>query len=308
MLKTWTIAKLILLCLVSPYLQASEAMDFSALKETLRVRACQGIILNGELVRAPLIVIGLGNIGDVYEGTRHNVGRNMLQLLAKAQSAKTVSEVEATRSMTFATEAEAEEYFDYTGASRPERSGTEVRFQVGGEIMLLPEGHPWLAHGEILFAFPGFDINESGHFVGELARSLQIPMGNIVVFFDDILMQRRQIILSQGKAEAATEAPAFKDAYGDGHNGIRSLNEHLGGASYQRIRFGVSSPRQEKIDMTLSDWVLSPLPEEDRFFYESKASDLGNLLALIHEGRQLSGAQSQRILGSTSRLAKALKK
>ncbi len=294
--------------LFTPFAFAEEAMNFQALKEALAARMCEGIVLKSTPAKAPLVLIGLGNIGLEYEGTRHNVGRNMLQLIANSQGAEMPGSVEVTRSMSFATEEEAEAYFEYTGASRPERNGKSVRFYVGGEFFLLPKGHPWLTRGEVIIAFPGYDINESGYFVGELARELEIPTDNFVVFTDDINMQRNQILLSQGKTEPSAEAKPFKDVYGDGHNGLRSLNAHLGAANYHRLRFGVSSPRSEKIEMTLSDWVLGPVPEEDSAFFQSKASIINQVVGLLHEGRELDQNQRQRIVAEISRSIKAMKK
>jgi peptidyl-tRNA hydrolase, PTH1 family len=80
----------------------------------------------------------------------------------------------------------------------------------------------------ILLFKPLTFMNESGRAVGEAARFLKIPMSDILVFYDDL-------DLAPGKVKIKTGGGAA------GHNGIRSLDAHLGQA-YRRVRIGIGHP------------------------------------------------------------------
>ena len=42
----------------------------------------------------------------------------------------------------------------------------------------------------------------------------------------------------------------------NGHNGLKSITEHLGTRDYLRVRMGIGRPPQ---GMAVPDWVLSPI-------------------------------------------------
>ena len=56
-----------------------------------------------------------------------------------------------------------------------------------------------------------------------------------------------------------------------GHNGLRSISGALGSNTYPRLRIGVGR-KPEGID--LSEWVLSPMPEEDEDMVVALLSEL----------------------------------
>src|SRR5262249_33863678 len=58
-----------------------------------------------------------------------------------------------------------------------------------------------------------------------------------------------------------------------GHNGLRSLGQHLGSQDFERLRIGVGRPgRGDR--RSVADWVLSPFsPEDDADALVSRSAD-----------------------------------
>ena len=96
--------------------------------------------------------------------------------------------------------------------------------------------HGLLAQGTIggrsCFAFkPATYMNRSGIAVGALVRFFRIPLGEVVVFHDEIDLAPGKVRAKRGGGNA-------------GHNGLRSLDAHLG-PGYRRVRLGVGHPGEK---------------------------------------------------------------
>jgi PTH1 family peptidyl-tRNA hydrolase len=103
-------------------------------------------------------------------------------------------------------------------------------------------------------------MNESGRSVGAAARFFKVAPESLLVVHDDVDLEagRLQARLGGGLA---------------GHNGLRSLAQHLGSQDFLRLRIGVGRPgRGDR--RSVSDWVLSPFaPEEDVDALVSRSAD-----------------------------------
>ena len=75
---------------------------------------------------------------------------------------------------------------------------------------------------------PSTYMNDSGRSVGEAARFLKIPVGDIYVFHDEIDLAPGKLKVKAGGGNA-------------GHNGLRSITAHMGN-EYNRVRIGVGHP------------------------------------------------------------------
>jgi peptidyl-tRNA hydrolase, PTH1 family len=74
-------------------------------------------------------------------------------------------------------------------------------------------------------------MNLSGESVGELSRFYKVPNDRVVIVHDELDLPFGQIRL--------------KTSGGDGgHNGLKSLIQHLGGNDFLRLRIGVGRPPQ----------------------------------------------------------------
>lgn len=85
-------------------------------------------------------------------------------------------------------------------------------------------------------------MNCSGEAVKEACRFYKIPPENVIVVFDDIS-------LDVGKLRIRRNGSA------GGHNGIKSIINHLGSDNFPRIKMGVGAKPHPDYD--LADWVLS---------------------------------------------------
>jgi PTH1 family peptidyl-tRNA hydrolase len=84
-------------------------------------------------------------------------------------------------------------------------------------------------------------MNLSGESVGQAARFWKVPVNEIVVVHDEIDLEFGRIQVKQGGGDA-------------GHNGLRSIRQHLGAGETVRVRFGVGRPPEQ---WEGADWVLA---------------------------------------------------
>src|SRR6266536_5551238 len=92
-------------------------------------------------------------------------------------------------------------------------------------------------------------MNESGRSVGAAARFFKVEPESLLVVHDDVDLEpgRWQARLGGGLA---------------GHNGLRSLAQHLGTQEFMRLRIGVGRPGRGD-PRSVSDWVLSAFAAEE---------------------------------------------
>jgi PTH1 family peptidyl-tRNA hydrolase len=81
---------------------------------------------------------------------------------------------------------------------------------------------------KVLLLKPGTYMNRSGQAVGEALRFFKLTPGDLTVFHDELDLAPGKLRLKQGGGHA-------------GHNGLRSIHEHVGDA-YGRVRMGIGHP------------------------------------------------------------------
>ena len=152
------------------------------------------------------LIIGLGNPGKQYEYTRHNIGFEVIDALAKEWNAPLTS----TKFNGM-----------YATVHRPE-----------GKVILLK---------------PLTYMNLSGECVRPIMDYFDVDVEDIVVIYDDLDLETGKLRLRQ-KGSAG------------GHNGIKSLIQHLGTQQFNRIRVGVDRP---PAGMKVADYVLAKFSKDD---------------------------------------------
>ena len=145
------------------------------------------------------LVVGLGNPGEDYARTRHNLGFLVADGLARA----------------------------YRAAFSARKFGAEIaEAGVGGERV-------WIMK-------PQTYMNHSGEPVGAALRFWKLGLEDLVVVHDDLELEPLRVQIKVGGGHG-------------GHNGLKSVNAHVGGPDYVRVRVGVGRPPAR---MDPADYVL----------------------------------------------------
>ncbi|MCR8551009.1 aminoacyl-tRNA hydrolase [Salipiger sp. P9] len=128
-----------------------------------------------------------------------------------------------------------------------------ARFQ--GEVS---EGR--LGSEKVLLLKPGTFMNLSGQSIGEAMRFFKLEPGDVTVFHDelDLAPGKCRVKMSGGHA---------------GHNGLRSIHQHIGDA-YRRVRLGIGHPGRKEL---VAGYVLHDFARAD-------ADWLDDLLRGISDG------------------------
>jgi PTH1 family peptidyl-tRNA hydrolase len=112
----------------------------------------------------------------------------------------------------------------------------------------------------IVLLKPETFMNLSGQSVGEAMRFYKLEAGDVTVFHDELDLAPFRVRLKQGGGHA-------------GHNGLRSIHQHIGEA-YPRVRLGVGHPgHKDKV----ASYVLAD-------FYKVEESGLDDLMRGISDG------------------------
>jgi peptidyl-tRNA hydrolase, PTH1 family len=109
-------------------------------------------------------------------------------------------------------------------------------------------------------------MNESGRSVGAAVRFFKVEPERVLVVHDDVDLEPGRLQARAGGGLA-------------GHNGLRSLAQHLGSQDFLRLRIGVGRPGRGD-PRSVADWVLSPFsPEEDAEALISRSADAVETIA-----------------------------
>jgi PTH1 family peptidyl-tRNA hydrolase len=91
-------------------------------------------------------------------------------------------------------------------------------------------------------------MNESGRSVGAAVRFFKLPPEQLLVVHDEVDLELGRLQARMGGGLA-------------GHNGLRSVAEHVGTPEFIRLRVGVGRPERGD-PRPVADWVLTPFPPE----------------------------------------------
>lgn len=154
------------------------------------------------------LLVCLGNPGDKFDGTRHNVGFQVADQIGEEKNQP---------------------------IQRLKFRALTAACDLGGQRVLVMK--------------PVTYMNLSGEAVRQAADFYKIAPGHVLVVSDDVS-------LPVGKLRIRTAGSA------GGHNGLKSIIEHLGTDQFPRIKIGVGEKPHPDYD--LADWVLGKFPAEDK--------------------------------------------
>lgn len=170
-------------------------------------------------------VFGLGNPGDEYRTTRHNVGYQAIDKLVKELTGQ-----------------------DFSSSSR-EHHKTKSRFFRSGETLFAESLTYMNESGEAVIAMLDYfdkDLLEQMK-AGKPAGTLDKP--SVVVIYDDLDIPLGQWKLQFGKGPKV-------------HNGLNSIRQHLGSDQFLHVRIGIDG-RQGVRQQSGRDYVLTSFYGEE---------------------------------------------
>jgi PTH1 family peptidyl-tRNA hydrolase len=112
-------------------------------------------------------------------------------------------------------------------------------------------------------------MNESGRSVGAALRSTTAGVADLIVVHDELDLPLGTVRVKIGGGHG-------------GHNGLRSIIDHLGSPEFIRVRVGVGRPVP---GLDAADYVLSPfLPGEQQTAAEAMAKAADAVQTIIRDG------------------------
>ena len=115
--------------------------------------------------------------------------------------------------------------------------------------------------GQIIFLKPQTFMNRSGQCVRAYVDYFKVPLPHLLVLHDDI-------DLAPGRIKVVARGGA------GGHNGIRSIGQHLGGTDFARLKIGVGRPAVDEQGQgpPVEKFVLSRMGEDEIALFEQRRS------------------------------------
>lgn len=112
-------------------------------------------------------------------------------------------------------------------------------------------------------------MNLSGSAVAQAAKFYKIAPENIIVLHDELDLVPFKVRIKKGGGHA-------------GHNGLKSIDAHLGSKDYWRVRIGIGHPGQPEM---VSHYVLSDFAKAQQTDLNNIIDDISRYFPLILEGK-----------------------
>ena len=115
----------------------------------------------------------------------------------------------------------------------------------------LSEGR--LANQKVILLKPETYMNNSGQSVIKAAQFYKIPPENVIAFHDELDIPASDIRVKKGGGNA-------------GHNGLKSIQAHLGTPDFWRVRMGIGRPPHK--EASVSNFVLDDFAKAEHEWLE----------------------------------------
>lgn len=124
-----------------------------------------------------------------------------------------------------------------------------------------------LGTGKVLLLKPETFMNLSGQSVGEAMRFYKLTPEDVTVFHDEIDLAPAKLRVKRGGGHA-------------GHNGLRSVHQHIG-AEYARVRLGVGHPGRKEL---VPHYVLQDFAKSDADWLDDLMRGIGDGAPYLADG------------------------
>lgn len=171
-------------------------------------------------------IVGLGNPGQRYENTRHNIGFKIADYID--------SECMLSR-----------------GCKRMLHSSLTDKCVLDGTVVYIIK--------------PQTFMNNSGIAVEDLISYYGVSTKQLIVIHDDITLPSGNFKIKFGGSAG-------------GHNGVKSIIDHLGTDKFTRIKVGVG---QKPKEWDLANYVLSKIPEDEYKLISKRFVDIKEAVSCI---------------------------
>jgi peptidyl-tRNA hydrolase, PTH1 family len=167
---------------------------------------------------------------------------------------------------------------DVFGARGPkkEQQGEIFEASINGEKALLIK--------------PQTFMNNSGKCVAPIFNFFKCEPEDLIVLHDDLDLHTHALRIKTGGGAG-------------GHNGLKSLDQHIGAANvgYHRIRMGIGRPNPAETQISTVDWVLQPFTDSELTGWDKVLEDVTGVVRLLVDGNAL---EAMNKFNGKARLAK----
>ncbi|ODT49624.1 aminoacyl-tRNA hydrolase [Devosia sp. 63-57] len=129
---------------------------------------------------------------------------------------------------------------------------------------LIAEGN--IGNERVLLLKPQTFMNKSGDSVQQVTRFFKIPVGEVIVFYDELDLAPGKVRVKIGGGNG-------------GHNGLRSIDPQIG-LDYKRVRLGIGHPGKEFV----TPHVLGDFAKSDKAWLDPLLDEIARQAPLLLKG------------------------
>lgn len=131
--------------------------------------------------------------------------------------------------------------------------------QLAGDLKPVPGVKALVqVHDRVAYAKSTTYMNTTGEAVGPLAAQLGVAPERVIVIHDELDLPAGKVRVKLGGNE-------------NGHNGLKSITEHVGTRDYLRVRIGIGRP---PAGTPVPEWVLAPVSGDEDVDAAAEAAGL----------------------------------
>ena len=198
-------------------------------------------------------IVGLGNPGKRFEGTRHNVGFEVIDSLRKNGGSKLLEKSCSSSSLSSSSlrlQNNSSVNSEISDVVLAEYIVNDEEENEGDDDESKSPSSSTRVSRKIVLAKPQTFMNVSGTAVRKIMRKYRVPIENVLVVYDDLDTKVGQIRIKKSGSHG-------------GHNGIRDiLDIPRVKNAFPRVRVGIGRPENESVQVY--EHVLSKFREEER--------------------------------------------